>query len=442
MSSSLFFPGSIERRKYSFKHYGVVLKNGKGYTRYPVIDIVENSTDIPVCHTGLERYIVINSISCSEATLKKRTICLVEFLNYLLHETTATRFSDITIDLIKNFLIFEKEDRKYGADYWLDLRKTVFLFLECVFKHNPGLEYSIDISEFINEKLVCVDGFFKKVRVREYKVGGVSVPRKNKIKNRYLPYELLDAFMLMMKQYCPSLVLAVAFQSYAGLRESEIVNLTQKSVKINYSSFSSVTDIKINLTKDAPFSEKHSKKTGLGTIKRYRVQRVYDDFIDNVERLYELHLGILEKNGRTRKPDAPLFFNSQGGVLSVHSYCHSIRKVFYKYFIPFLKNKFEEKGCYADIAPYIDIWEIEYPGAHMFRHWFTMYLFTKAYNGNERLSAEEIMKWRGDSSTESVKAYIHENSDLISIYRESVFSSQKNIVDVVLNNNMENNEVE
>lgn len=66
-------------------------------------------------------------------------------------------------------------------------------------------------------------------------------------------------------------------------------------------------------------------------------------------------------------------------------------------------------------------------GAHMFRHWFTMYLLTKA-----RLTSGEIMKWRGDSSQESMNDYIHENADLIEIFRESSYTFQSQILEDIL----------
>ena len=92
--------------------------------------------------------------------------------------------------------------------------------------------------------------------------------------------------------------------------------------------------------------------------------------------------------------------------------------------MPSLKKSCERQGTYADNAAFIETYEIEYPGAHMFRHWFTMYLLTKA-----KLTSGEIMKWRGDSSQESMNDYIHENSELIEVFRESSYIFQAQILE-------------
>ena len=53
-----------------------------------------------------------------------------------------------------------------------------------------------------------------------------------------------------------------------------------------------------------------------------------------------------------------------------------------------------------------------------------MYLLTKA-----RLTSGEIMKWRGDSSQESMNEYIHENAEMIYLFRETSYSFQEQILE-------------
>lgn len=113
--------------------------------------------------------------------------------------------------------------------------------------------------------------------------------------------------------------------------------------------------------------------------------------------------------------------------MTVQTYSDRVKKLFYERFLPSLKRTCELQGTYADNAAFIEAYEIEYPGAHMFRHWFTMYLLTKA-----RLTSGEIMKWRGDSSQESMNDYIHENADLIEIFRESSYTFQSQILEDIL----------
>ena len=110
--------------------------------------------------------------------------------------------------------------------------------------------------------------------------------------------------------------------------------------------------------------------------------------------------------------------------MSVQTYSDRLKKLFYERFIPALKKTCEREGTYADNAAFIEAYEIEYPGAHMLRHWFTMYLLTKA-----KLQSAEIMRWRGDSSQKSMDAYIHENGELIEIFEESSYAFQAQILE-------------
>ena len=132
----------------------------------------------------------------------------------------------------------------------------------------------------------------------------------------------------------------------------------------------------------------------------------------------------MELRGFDTSKNAPLFVNKQGNPMTVQTYSDRVKKLFYERFLPSLKITCERQGTYADNVAFIETYEIEYPGAHMFRHWFTMYLITKA-----KLTSGEIMKWRGDSSQESMNDYIHENADLIEIYRESSYAFQSQILE-------------
>ena len=62
----------------------------------------------------------------------------------------------------------------------------------------------------------------------------------------------------------------------------------------------------------------------------------------------------------------------------------------------------------------------------MFRHWFTMHLL------NEGISSDEITKWRGDTSRESMLDYIHVNADMIRAYQDSAYTFQQTILEEIL----------
>ena len=226
------------------------------------------------------------------------------------------------------------------------------------------------------------------------------------------------------KKYEPDIALGIALGAYAGLREGEVVNVTCGGIRTLRKGFGMVSGIEINLTYKAPYFKNWNKKTDPGTIKKNRTQKVYNDFISDISDLYEYHRALMETRGFDTSKDAPLFVNRQGNPMTVQTYSDRVKKLFYERFLPSLKRTCELQGTYADNAAFIEAYEAEYPGAHMFRHWFTMYLLTKA-----RLTSGEIMKWRGDSSQESMNDYIHENADLIEIFRESSYTFQSQILE-------------
>ena len=231
-------------------------------------------------------------------------------------------------------------------------------------------------------------------------------------------------FLYEAKKYEPDIALGIALGAYAGLREGEVVNVTCGGLQTLRKGFGMVSGIEIDLTDKAPYFKNWSKKTDPGTIKKNRTQKVYNDFISDISDLYEYHITLMESRGFDTSKDAPLFVNRQGNPMTVQTYSDRVKKLFYERFLPHLKRTCELQGTYVDNAAFIEAYEMEYPGAHMFRHWFTMYLLTKA-----RLTSGEIMKWRGDSSQESMNDYIHENADLIEIFRESSYIFQSQILD-------------
>ena len=266
--------------------------------------------------------------------------------------------------------------------------------------------------------------YHKKVAIVHNASFRISPPKTIHKKNRVLVDGYLDLLLYEAKKYAPDITLGIALGAYAGLREGEVVNVTCGRIKTLRRGFGMIAGIEIDLTDEAPFFKSWSKKTDPGAIKKNRIQKVYNDFIAEIKDLYDYHIALMEQKGFDTGKNAPLFVNKQGNPMTVQTYSDRIKKLFYERFLPSLKKSCERQGTYADNAAFIETYEIEYPGAHMFRHWFTMYLLTKA-----KLTSGEIMKWRGDSSQESMNDYIHENSELIEVFRESSYIFQAQILE-------------
>lgn len=418
------------RKKCCFKPKAVQLEaeNGELY-KYPCIVLYEKETDIPIFYTGLEKYIcnLVESELLKSGTLLARAYAVCHFLNYIIEETNINSIHECSVNTIRNFQIFMKKKENgedYNRDTWLRYRDYVFEFLKMYYKKNKNtLFFQYNSNELTSEKK-----HYNKLQQRrnvDHNASlGISAPISTHKKNRILIDGYFDLLLYEAKKYEPDIVLGIVLQAYAGLRAGEVVNVSCGRIRIIRKSFGMVSEIQIDLTGKAPYFKNWEKKTNPGSIKKFRKQKVYNDFILEFRDLYEQHLALMEAKGLDTSKDAPLFVNDQGNPMTVQTYSDRVKQLFYERFLPSLKKTCEYQGTYADNAAYIEAYESEYPGSHMFRHLFTMYLLTKA-----KLTTGEIMKWRGDSNQESMNDYIHENRDLVDIFKESSYTFQLQILE-------------
>ena len=397
MNNVIQFPNSDVkeyRQKCCFMNRAVQVEGEDGeLQKYPCIVLYEEETDIPILYTGLERYLchLVKSELLNGKTLSAKAYAICHFLNYILKETDINSLHECTLGTVRGFLksMKTKEDgTEYSKSTWLRYRDYVMDFLLMYYTYNRDiLPFQYVGEELKSLTIVKDEKHHKKATIVHNASLHISAPKTTHKKNRILIDGYLDLLLYEAK----------------------------------------VSGIEIDLTDKAPYFKNWSKKTDPGTIKKNRIQKVYNDFISNISDLYEYHIALMESRGFDTSKDAPLFVNRQGKPMTVQTYSDRVKKLFYERFLPSLKRTCELQGTYADNAAFIEAYEIEYPGAHMFRHWFTMYLLTKA-----RLTSGEIMKWRGDSSQESMNDYIHENADLIEIFRESSYTFQSQILEDIL----------
>jgi integrase len=234
-------------------------------------------------------------------------------------------------------------------------------------------------------------------------------------------YGHLEALLYAAKKYEPMIYLSIALQAYSGLREGEVVNLSFSDISIKRR-MGTVEKISLDLNKSDKF---RMGKSHTGVIKKPRIQDVYCDFVEDIEDAIEFHKDYLEARGFSTEGDHPLFYNKQGNPMSVTTLQSRIRDLFNDYFLKILKETSDNTEFNGETYAYIEAYDDEYPGAHMFRHWFTMYLITK-----KKLRPEEVRKWRGDSpNSNSYEEYMHLNYDLIEEYRKTAYSFQERLIE-------------
>ena len=419
------------RQECCFMNRAVQIEGEDGKLKnYPCIVLYEMETNIPILYTGLERYLchLQKSESLDEKSLSIKAYAICHFLNYVLRKTNINSLHECTLETVRGFLksIKMKENgSEYNKETWLRYRDYVMDFLILYYTYNRDVLPFRYMGEELKSLTIAKDEkYHKKVAIVHNASFRISPRKTIHKKNRVLVDGYLDLLLYEAKKYAPDITLGIALGAYAGLREGEVVNVTCGRIKTLRRGFGMIAGIEIDLTDEAPFFKSWSKKTDPGAIKKNRIQKVYNDFIAEIKDLYDYHIALMEQKGFDTGKNAPLFVNKQGNPMTVQTYSDRIKKLFYERFLPSLKKSCERQGTYADNAAFIETYEIEYPGAHMFRHWFTMYLLTKA-----KLTSGEIMKWRGDSSQESMNDYIHENSELIEVFRESSYIFQAQILE-------------
>lgn len=433
-------PITIDRKRYVFRNRPVKAEN----ILFPCISLYDQQTGMLVASPGFERwYLQLAKTSAQRSpTLQKKAYNVCSFLNFLLWHTTCDSINEVTVDILRGFLSDFRETadgEQRDPSSWQRGISDVYKFLENYQKCNTQLKYAYSVDDLFTVTTVRNIGSGRKAVVRETNKFFVKQPKKTKKKNRYLLEGYLDLILFEARKYDPMIALGIACQAYGGLREGEVVNLTRSSLQLLDTGFGHIGAIKINLMDEAHFAKEYQGKCEFGYIKKYRIQQIYPDFIPRFVELYNEHDLLLYRKV-SDIPDAPLFMNEWGKPMTVDSYCGRVEKLFREHFVPGLKKACMIDGSWAENAPYIEAWDDrvdpitgrtirgEFPGCHMFRHWFTMYLL-----GNTDLTHDEIAHvWRGDSSSEAMDTYIHVNAQMISLYRNTVFTFQKSILEEIL----------
>lgn len=425
----------LYRKRFSFINRSVRVESeyGDDSDTYPCIVLVDTELGVVVSYTGYERYVCVESQSGSVnkgSTLARKAVEVCSFLNYILHETDLNSLNECGLNDIRNFLIHSKTKDtgvEYAEDTWNRRKDTVFQFLKVYYMENCSrVAFNYDGNDLQKLEIIRDTEHHRKVKFVSNSTFNVTAPKTKHKKNRFLVYGYLELLIYEAKKYDPMIALAIALQAYAGIREGAVANLTIGRIQMILGSFGTLTGINLDINSSAPYWKDHKYKTDPASIKKARNQLVYPDFITEVKQLYEDHIAYMELKKYNTYPENALFLNKFGKPLTEFTYRNRVKELFYGHFLPSLKQTCIRQNTWAENAAYIEAYEEEYPGAHMFRHWFTMYLITKA-----NLDIGQVKKWRGDSSETAVQEYIHINSDIIEGYRVSAYRFIQSVLEEI-----------
>ena len=417
------------RKRCEFHVYQVPIQMHGSKIKYPCIALVDIDTEVPILFTGYMKYAVgPEEGELSERTMYNRAVRISKFLTYLLWNTEYNNLYECTVTDIRNFLvdILYIGNKQSERSTWNKTKIDVFSFLVRYYqKKKDHYPFGYSESSLVNSTFAKgwtdndIYSYFEGPRYNNLLV---NAPRNKTKKNRILLYKHLDDLIEVATMYDPMLSLAIMLQAYAGLRASEVVNLSVGDVTKKYS-YGVLSSIELNLMERAKFFVETDLRTNPGEIKKHRLQKVYDHFLKRVSKAYDNHLQYIHIKGGNTNSDAPLFVNEYNQPLTVQNYTHRLRELFKDRFVPRVEKQYESAVVDDVSIAYIEAYRKDYPGSHMLRHWFTMYLIVIA-----KLSRGEIKKWRGDSSEKSMEAYMHVYGEFVADYRESVYSLQNRIL--------------
>lgn len=428
----------IDRSRFAFRNREVSIVDEEGLRQlYPCIVLVDLKLSIVVKYTGLERYIWCsidkNAPRGTYLNTYARIIC--SFLTWMITETQADSINFLTEADIRQYLLYikkGKDGKSVQPDTWNRYANYTLKFLKSYYDHNKNNMVFNYNGERLIQQIIKRDTKNRlKINYEKAELFNVAPPQSSHKRNRMLVEEYLPILLETAKEYDPELVLMIALGAYGGIRSGELVNIKNESVICRQSGYATIRDITIDLTQDAAFFADRDYKSEPGHIKKYRVQPIYDDFREETAKLLNEHLARHEGLGVRVDKEAPLFVNKQGRPMTAQTFRNRLRTLFRNHFIPKIKNICEQEGTLMENIAFIEAYEEEYPGAHMLRHWFTMYLLIHLplSQHSERSAISLIAKWRGDESEESMNTYIHENSRLIEIYRASAYAMEEELLE-------------
>ena len=418
------------RRDYIFRTSSTKI----GGQKYPIIVLYHKETGIPVAYPKLERWYLhlIESKKLSFHTMNGTASAVCAFMNFILWMTPNEYIHETTLHNIRDFLEFFKETangepRDY--DGWNRGIGYVYDFLMSYEKHNNDkFDFSYDYTDIYSIEYVN-NSKRRKTVIRHKNFLSVQPPEPGKRKNRLLVHDYLNLLLQVASEYDPMLTFGLALQAYAGLREGEVVNVGRDRIHLIDGGYGRIGKIELDLNSLTRYAIEYNKthKTDFGIIKKLRTQEIYQDFTEKMYKRYTEHEMLLNSLGYDDLYDGPLLFNEYGKPMSAKTYTGRLRTVFYDAFLPRLKDLCKNSGSWAVHAPFIESYEREYPGAHMCRHWFTMYLLERT-----DLSHDEISSWRGDKDPDSMSDYIHVNSNMILMYNNNAYRFQQSVLREIL----------
>lgn len=220
-----------------------------------------------------------------------------------------------------------------------------------------------------------------------YNLYGVITSKKLDIPTEYLIYSLID----IAEQYDPMLAFPIAIGAFAGLRQGEICQICKgniyRSVFLGYSDAFYIDLQKVRMLR--------SDGVLTGSIKRKRVQLVYNSFLPYIDKLYKQHISYLKQEGYYNNKYGALIIDTNGKAMTTSAF----RKRFIK-LTQRLIERFYKLPDDLNAIMTLDLLTRYRMTPHCLRYFFTQYI------KNSGEDAHGIASFRGDLNLNSALTYL------------------------------------
>ena len=342
----------------------------------------------------------------------KRFTYVIKFLNYVFGVKRITSLDQLTLDMIKDFLMNYglgslPGDKRHRKKSTVEICvNTILDFLTLYLKERKGkaiLSPSdlYEITSYTNKR-----GRLIKRKEPKFDIY-VDDSQTEQAIFRDMPNSAFEMLFAHIAEYHKDLLMVVALGAFVGLRPSEACNVRREDSPLGagilfHQSEGETFKVEIDLRREMPL---RSDLKPTGRIKKERMQAVPYIFLEVFLDTYNNYMSYLEGK-RYERDYGPLNLNKQGKALTYAVYYQRFHRIIREEMIPiFLKSDDAEVVFFGHLLQEHNI------SPHIFRHWYTTQLVLAGIS-----EISELMSARGDKSPESAWVYLQNKGEIAKQY--------------------------
>ena len=393
----------------SYKHTLILGNNHLVTKQFIALKAPDGNLQFTDFHRYVKSASKIKSISDDG---NKRFAYVIKFLNYVFGVKRITSLDQLTLDMIKDFLMNYglgtlPGDTRHRKKFTVEICvNTILDFLTLYLKERKGKAILSPSALYETTSYTNKRGRLIKRKEPKFDVY-VDDSQTEQAIFRDMPNSAFEMLFAHIAEYHKDLLMVVALGAFVGLRPSEACNVRREDSPLGagilfHQSEGETFKVEIDLRREMPL---RSDLKPTGRIKKERMQAVPYIFLEVFLDTYNNYMSYLEGK-RYERDYGPLNLNKQGKALTYAVYYQRFRRIIREEMIPiFLKSDDAEVVFFGHLLQEHNI------SPHIFRHWYTTQL---VLSGVSEIS--ELMSARGDKSPESAWVYLQNKGEIAKQY--------------------------